>query len=163
MARRDCLTFLTMDHASARAIATWRYDDPFTVYDGDPDAIPEMIDPRNAFYAIRTAANDLVGFCCFEAAARVPGGDYSLPALDIGLGMRPDLTGHGAGAAFLHAILDFAREQFQPALFRLTVATFNERARRVYERSGFGVESRFMSAGTRQPREFLVMVRRAES
>ena len=59
------------------------------------------------------------------------------PALDVGLGMRPDLTGRGLGEEFVHAGLRFARETYSPPAFRLTVATFNQRAIRVYERAGF--------------------------
>jgi hypothetical protein len=59
------------------------------------------------------------------------------------LGMRPDLTGRGLGEEFVHAGLRFARETYSPPAFRLTVATFNQRAIRVYERAGFEIVERF--------------------
>jgi ribosomal-protein-alanine N-acetyltransferase len=37
----------------------------------------------------------------------------------------------------VHAGLRFARETYSPPAFRLTVAAFNHRAIRVYERAGF--------------------------
>src|SRR5204863_514838 len=57
--------------------------------------------------------------------------------LDYGLGLRPDLTGRGLGLDFFRAGLEFGRERFRPALVRLHVAAFNERAVKVYERAGF--------------------------
>jgi [ribosomal protein S18]-alanine N-acetyltransferase len=41
------------------------------------------------------------------------------------------------GLAYLQAGLAFATQRFTPRRFRLSVATFNERAIRVYERAGF--------------------------
>lgn len=57
--------------------------------------------------------------------------------LEIGLAMRPNLTGHGYGLAFVRAGMAFARIRFAPKRFSLTVAEFNRRARTVYERAGF--------------------------
>ena len=55
----------------------------------------------------------------------------------IGLGLRPDMTGHGQGLAFVNAGLNFARKEFVPKRFRLYVFDWNQRAIRVYERAGF--------------------------
>ena len=57
--------------------------------------------------------------------------------MEIGLGLRPDLTGRGLGLDFFRAGVEFARERFRPALIVLNVAAFNERAIAVYERAGF--------------------------
>ena len=70
----------------------------------------------------------LVGFFYFVVRAE---------EIEVGLGLRPDLTGRGLGAEYLDAGLELARRQFGLARFRLYVATFNERAIRVYERAGF--------------------------
>jgi len=51
--------------------------------------------------------------------------------------MRPDLTGQGRGLTFVSAVLDFARRTFTPTAFRVTVAEFNKRALRVWEKAGF--------------------------
>ena len=86
-------------------------------------------------------ASGLAGFVCFGAEAQVSGardaGLYVADALDIGLGLRPDLTGHGLGDAFVAACLDHARRTRHPRSLRLAVAEFNQRAIRVYERAGF--------------------------
>ena len=134
-------TFHPMDEASARQTLTWRYEPPYDFYNPNPDDADEvmqyLLDPRNAYYAITDDGGELVGYCCFGLDARVPGGDYSADALDVGLRMRPDLTGQGRGLGFVTAILDFARQTFNPQAFRVTVATFNTRALRVYEKAGF--------------------------
>ena len=69
-------------------------------------------------------------------------------ALDVGLGMRPDLTGQGLGLDFVRAGLRFARDTYVPPAFRLTVATFNRRAIKVYERAGFEPVRAFGDRGT---------------
>jgi ribosomal-protein-alanine N-acetyltransferase len=57
--------------------------------------------------------------------------------LDIGLGLRPDMTGRGLGRSFVEAGLEYARRRFAPVEFTLSVADFNRRAITVYERAGF--------------------------
>lgn len=155
------LVFQPMDETSARAILDWRYDTPYDVYNTDVEEADEyvrsLLDPRNAYYAITDARSNLVGYCCFGPDAHVVGGDYAADALDVGLGMRPDLTGQGHGLHFLTAILDFAGRTFAPQAFRLTVATFNRRALKVYERAGFRTVQTFQREG--DDRAFVVLKR----
>ena len=118
---------LTIQPASAETfaeMATWRYEPPYDFYDGDVDPV---LNPERFFEAL-DADGSLVGFYYFEEK-----GD----ALEIGLGLRPDLTGHGLGLEFFLAGLDLGRRRFRPARLILNVAAFNERAIKVYERAGF--------------------------
>lgn len=144
------LTFDAMDEASARAIATWRYDAPYDLYDLGGDDVEGVVrafmDPRNAYYAMVDDSGELVAFCCFGPDAMVPGGDYGAPGLDIGLGVRPDLTGQGRGLAFVSSVLAFARRTFAPEAFRVTIAEFNQRALRVWEKAGFQAVQTFLRA-----------------
>ena len=48
--------------------------------------------------------------------------------VDIGLGMRPNMTGNGFGLQFLNAILAFSKEKYGCKYITLSVAIFNERA-----------------------------------
>ena len=81
--------------------------------------------------------------------------------LDIGLGLRPDLTGRGLGHDFVTFGLDFARSAFAPPAFRLLVATFNRRAIRVYEKVGFRPVRTFVTLTKRGQCEWLEMIREA--
>ncbi|HEY8600045.1 MAG TPA: GNAT family N-acetyltransferase [Thermomicrobiales bacterium] len=149
--------------ADARVILGWRYPRIYAAYNANPSRVSEgiasLLDPANAYLAIFDAADTLCGFCCFGAEARVPGGEYTEPpALDVGLGMRPDLTGAGRGLEFFQAILAEGARRYAPPRFRLTVATFNERARRVYERAGFRPMVTFRRGGERDALEFLLML-----
>jgi GNAT superfamily N-acetyltransferase len=130
-----------MDEASARAILRWRYDPPYDVYnlDADPEGteLGFLLDPANHYYTVDGEDGDLEAYCCFGPDAQVPGGDYAAAALDIGLGVRPDLTGQGRGLIYAREVCDFARSTFAPVALRVTVARFNRRARRVWEKAGF--------------------------
>ena len=155
------LIFCPMSEPHARAILAWRYDPPYDIYDvgsGDrEEAVQVLLDPQYAYYAILRAEGELAAYCCFGSDAQVPGGDYDTPALDVGLGVRPDLTGQGQGSAYAQAVLGFARHAFSPPAFRVTVAEFNERALRVWERAGFRRVQRFERR--QEGRPFLVLVR----
>lgn len=137
-------TFALMSEPDARIIQTWRYAEPYAIYSYTPseEGLAEMLEPRSPHYAVRNEQGELAGFFCYGTSARV--WESAGPALydedqtvDIGLGLRPDLTGRGLGLAFVEAGLAFAREQFAPRHLRLFVLSFNERALRVYERAGF--------------------------
>jgi RimJ/RimL family protein N-acetyltransferase len=149
--------------SDARAILGWRYEGIYAAYNANPTRLDEgiatLLDPLNHYLAARRADGTLVGFCCFGTEARVPGGDYAdPPALDVGLGLRPDLTGGGLGVPFVQAILDEGRRRHDPPRFRLTVAEFNERARRVYARVGFRPLALFRRGGVPDGLVFLVMI-----
>ena len=118
---------LTIRPASAEtfaAMAHWRYEPPYDFYDGDVDPV---LNPER-FYEALDDAETLVGNFYFEEK-----GD----ALEIGLGLRPDLTGRGLGLEFVRSALEFGRESFQSVKIVLNVAAFNRRAIVVYERAGF--------------------------
>jgi [ribosomal protein S18]-alanine N-acetyltransferase len=125
--------FRPMAQADAEAVASWQYPEPFSFYDwmADENDLAELLhaDRRGeAYFSVGTDDDDLVGYFSFKRDG---------PTLVLGLGLRPDLTGRGLGGSFLSAGLEFGRERFDPEQFSLAVATFNERAIKVYERAGF--------------------------
>jgi RimJ/RimL family protein N-acetyltransferase len=137
-------TFSPMTREDAREIATWQYEAPYGVYNisADGEDMAELLDARSPYFAARDERGMLVGWFAYGTTAEVgldaPPGLWSEDhMISMGLGMRPDLTGRGLGLEYVAAGLDFAREQFHPARFRLFVLAFNERAAKVYERAGF--------------------------
>src|SRR5918995_1112347 len=122
-----------MSQRQARAVAAWQYDPPYDFYDAvaDLEDLAELLDPvqrEGRDFVVRSDPDGLVGFFMFK---------HEGDTVEIGLGLRPDLTARGRGLSFLLAGLEFARDRYAPARFRLAVAAFNQRAIRVYERAGF--------------------------
>jgi [ribosomal protein S18]-alanine N-acetyltransferase len=139
-----------MTAEDAEAIAAWRYPGPYAFYDWDQDPgdLAELLDPgewgRHNFAA--DADGELAGFFVFKRGAE---------STEIGLGLRPDLTGRGLGGRFLEAGLRFAGAE----RYTLAVATFNRRAIVVYERAGFVVTERFTHHTNGADHAFLRMQR----
>ncbi|GGA24274.1 GNAT family N-acetyltransferase [Paenibacillus physcomitrellae] len=105
---------------------------------------------------------ELSGFMCTGETARVPGGYplgiYDEPGfLDLGLSLKPELTGKGIGVPFVQACIQFARTQMGATGIQLVVAAFNERAITVYERAGFVRGVRFKSRIESEELDFYVM------
>lgn len=155
------LHFAPMDAAGARIVAGWQYEAPYDLYSHDVDKVEETVryysDPVHHYYTARSAEGELLGFFCFGQEARVPGGNYEgSDVVDVGIGLRPDLTGRGMGHAFIAAVIGFARRQFSPRYLRATVADFNKRSRRAFEKHGFVPIQAFVST-TESPREFVIL------
>lgn len=126
----------------AKNIATWQYDGIYRLYSGEgsEDAISEYL--NGTYFSVMDESDALVGFFCYGQGAQVPtGNDYhaydELNFLDVGLGMKPELCGQGRGYEFFQTGLEFGKERFNTDKFRLTVASFNERAIKLYENLGF--------------------------
>lgn len=125
--------FVPMTEPYAQQIASWRYEGIYAFYDSDADPTfkADLFDESgwgDKLYAVLSDDDSLSGFFGYTVDGNV---------VEIGLGMRPDLTGKGLGASFVDQGLEFAREIHSPEEFRLFVATFNKRAILVYERAGF--------------------------
>lgn len=143
-----------MTEADAPAIAGWHYEGVYSFYDmdQDPDDLAELLDPANwgtAYFAVDDDGGALIGFFCFALSEPV--------VVEIGLGLRPDLTGRGLGPSFLETGLAFASAQYQPLSFRLAVAAFNTRAIRLYEKAGFRRVRTFLRETNGGQHEFVEM------
>ena len=147
--------FKPMNESYAHAIANWHYEGMYAFYDMDQDMqdLEELLDPHSwtgKYCAVLNEHGELVGFFSFEKEDE---------AVVIGFGLRPDCTGEGFGQAFVEAGLEYAKIKFDPATFRLSVATFNQRAIRVYEKVGFKSDGVFMNETNGGQFEFLRMER----
>ena len=140
--------------ADADAIAGWRYDDAYSVYDAR-DA-QSLLRPEYEYYAA-LADGELVGYCCFGADARVAGLDEEPGVLDVGAALRPDLTGIGLGGPFLREVCRLGGDVHDPIRFRVVIAAFNRRAQMVAAALGFEREG----AHETDEREYVLMTRAA--
>jgi len=147
-----------------RTFMTWEYVQPYDIYnlssaEGE-ETINFFLDPQNGYFAIAGEGGELLGFCNFGADAQVPGGDYTDDGIDIGMGLRPDLTGKGHGREYAAVVFRFAGEQYPQQKQRVTIAEFNQRAQRLCEQFGFVATARFIKEGNGRP--FIIMVRPAQ-
>ena len=109
--------FRPMNEEGAREIAAWRYEAPYDFYDmtNDPEGLEKLLGPperRRGYYAV-LSGGELVGFLSYGLGGQLRGFDYPGDGcIDIGLGLRPDLTGKGLGLKFIRAGLQFGRRRF---------------------------------------------------
>lgn len=117
----------------AEEIAEWKYPFPYDFYDmtADPEDYEEFLSPEQRGEHTYSAYDEqgLVGFLTMKRTQE--------NVVDIGLGMDPSRTGKGGGEAFIRSGLNLLEEQFGDVDVTLSVATFNQRAIKVYERLGF--------------------------
>ncbi len=130
-----------MKAEDAKKVSKWTYQNEYSIYSMDDSAalLDELLD--GSYYSVKDKS-ELIGYFCFGKTAQVPAGhEYGAysdsDCIDIGLGMKPELCGKGLGLSFLLSGIEFAKKEFGIDQLRLTVADFNVRAIRVYERVGF--------------------------
>ena len=127
------------------ALSHWRYEGEYSFYN---PAKPFRAEHPNQLagsgcFAWADSTGELLGHVSYGPDGQIPtagGYRYSEDALDIGLGLRPDLCGQGLGGEFLSRCLRFAQETYGASRFRLSVAAFNQHAIRAYQKAGFSIE-----------------------
>ena len=125
--------FRPLTPADVEALLAWHYEPPYETYDpgGTPEDAAEMraaADSPTWFAVEDPDDGDLIAFVEY-----IPAEDE----VEIGLGLRPDLTGRGIGQTFAQAVVDDARARWPTAHVWLDVFPWNDRAITVYERLGF--------------------------
>jgi GNAT superfamily N-acetyltransferase len=105
--------------------------------------------PDEGYWAVADRQDMLLGFCCLGEPARAPGGTGHPAVLDIAIGIRSDLAGHGWGVELGRAAVAYARSVALDRRLRTTVPEWNAVGLRVAEQSGF-VRSGTLALGGRQ-------------
>lgn len=152
--------FAILTQQQAETIAyTWHYEGDYAFYnmEADKDDLAAFIDPKQrgqSVFAI-TSDGELVGFVSIERP--------DVETVDIGLGMKPSLTGNGSGRAFVTSILDFIEATYSPHRITLSVAAFNMRAIQVYEACGFKQTASFQQSTNGSTFKFIKMERQNSS
>lgn len=130
-----------MTKESAFEISQWTYPDIYSCYsfDGSSEILTELM--NGEYYVASDNDNKILGYICIGKSAQIPTLEKDIyideAFLDIGLGLNPALCGNGLGSKFLEDGIFFAKQRFNASYYRLTVASFNQRAIKVYERIGF--------------------------
>jgi [ribosomal protein S18]-alanine N-acetyltransferase len=152
-------TFRPLGWRDAEIVAGWRYDGSYAFYNMARPLLLTVVLLRPllslagvCYYAVDQGGERCVGVFSFHKQGA---------CVSIGLGLRPDRTGRGLGEDFVRDGMAFGARMFRPAMFRLTVATFNQRAIRVYERAGFAPGIRYTQWTRGGQREFMEMTRPA--
>jgi len=132
----------------------WHYDGKYAFYDmeADEEDLAEFLDnnKRNdSIYAV-IEKKQLIGFFSIYQEEN--------NTINIGLGLRPDLTGQGTGYTFLTTGINYIKERYSPAFISLAVATFNTRAIKVYKKAGFKETTTFMQSTNGGEFEFVKMI-----
>ncbi|MBP3041202.1 GNAT family N-acetyltransferase [Bacillaceae bacterium Marseille-Q3522] len=146
--------FSILKQEQAESIAfNWHYKGEYSFYDmeADEEDLNEFLNPEmrgNSTFAV-TKDNELIAFLIVDKVDDA--------TFEIGLGMKPILTGKGMGSEFLMAAIDFVKSEYKPKRITLSVAIFNQRAIKVYRKVGFKDVDTFMQDTNGSTFEFLKM------
>ena len=142
-----------LTQANADQIAReWHYNDMYSFYnmENDPEDLEEIITPKlrgDKYYQVVDDQDELVGYFCLER--------LSEGKVEVGLGLRPDLTGRGLGLNFITEIEAFIQNNFNYRIIVLSVASFNKRAIKVYQRAGFKTDGSKLQKSNDSVYEFI--------
>ncbi|KAB2454921.1 GNAT family N-acetyltransferase [Bacillus sp. CH126_4D] len=147
-------TYTVMTQEEAEEIAyNWHYEGEYSFYDieADEEDLAEFLHDESRGDHTFSVNEDgiLIGFF---TVYKISDG-----TVDIGLGMKPDITGNGFGLQFVNAGLAFSKGKYGCNYITLSVATFNERAIKVYKRAGFEAVGTFVQKTNGSCLEFLKM------
>lgn len=143
--------------AHAAAVATWRYDGPWSLYDPrdgedmSADAgYHALVDPRTGAF---------LGYLCVGQEARVPGLAEEPGVADVGVGLDPALVGRGRGRTIVGPALDWAAAHTGASSLRAVVQAWNERSLRLCARLHFAVSGHHVAVQDGRSVDYVVLRR----
>ena len=126
-----------LSQKNARIIADeWHYEGQYAFYDmkNDREDYDEIISPqlrKNNYFQVLDTNENLVAFFCLDPDKE------KREQVEVGLGLAPNLTGHGLGSEFIAVIENFVKDNYDYKVIALSVADFNLRAIKVYQTAGY--------------------------
>lgn len=121
----------------AEAVSSWRYEGPWSVYDGKEN---ERISAELGYHAIEERQGGrFLGFFCLGAHARVPGLEEEPGVLDLGVGLDPAVVGQGRGAGIFGPVLGWVASRSPEHHLRAVVQAWNGRSLRFCQALGFEI------------------------
>lgn len=139
---KSMFTAAPMTERHCQAICEWRYEPPYDLYNWSSweslkQAGEEFADPKIRTDQFCSIVNEDGELCAFAQFFPLDG------IIRLGVGLRPDLCGQGFGVHFMEAIVKEAKKRAPSHIIDLEVLTWNDRAYKVYERSGFVYEQTY--------------------
>jgi len=150
-----------LEPRDAEAVASWRYQGSWSIYDPRPG--DEPLSAAAGYEAIVDDAGSFVGYLCVGQEARVPGLAEADGTIDIGVGMRPDLVGRGLGHDFGAVALDHIRDRYGDRPLRAVVQDWNERSLRLARGLGFRDAGTHQCVQDGKQVSYVLLVRPAEA
>lgn len=127
--------------SQAQEIAQWHYEGPFEVYDWNGNTHLDQLQDFVGAHMTIEGQERLVGFVVFGQEARIPGLQERPNVTDLGVGVHPQLLGHGIGVALAEAAVRYAYEVRGAKHLRASVQTWNLRSQALCFRMGFHVDT----------------------
>lgn len=126
-----------MTVAQAKLICGWTYEPPYSVYNfgswevavNNGYSIADACQREKQFRAVLDEQGELAGYLRMT--------EQEDGSVELGWGMSPKNCGIGKGQAFVEAVSEYALAQFPGRRLMLEVRTFNKRALKCYEKSGY--------------------------
>lgn len=135
---------MPMTEEQAAEISTWQYETPYNIYGWLPwDQMKaleiEFGDPalRTQQYLSVVRDQESPELCGFAQLFPMEG------VTRLGFGMRPSLCSNGYGSSFVSTVVREAQKRNPYHVIDLEVLTWNIRAIRAYEKSGFVIDDTY--------------------
>lgn len=134
------LSILTEE--DAKILCTWRYEDPYSVYNfSDWETV------RQNHWDLAVKEKREAEFLAVKQGNRLAAYGRIYPSqgkVFIGLGLEPSLCGKGYGKQVVRVMMEESKRRHPGKVIALEVRSFNQRALKCYVNVGFQVKDRYV-------------------